>query len=313
MTHDAPQVSICIPVYNGESFLLEAVESALKQTFHDFEVVIVDNASTDGTQFIVEEIASDNRRIRFFRNDTNIGIVGNFNACLRHACGKYIKFLCADDLLLPTCLEDMVRELDTNPFVSLVVGGRLIVDENGQRVDERSYAKTETIISGVSVINRCLFGANYIGEPSAVMFQREMAMRGFREDLSHLMDLEMWFYLLEKGDLVNLPAPLCAIRHHVGQMTIQSIKSGVLVENNVRLFEDYGKKPYIYNSWVNRTSRRFRMAYRVWISRQYLDPLRKREILREYSSPLVYCLLMPVLSGLLSSLRNISLLRIKNR
>ena len=306
MNHDVPQVSICIPVYNGERFLFEAIESALKQSFQDFEVVIVDNASTDGTQRIIEEIASENRRIRFFRNDTNIGIVGNFNACLRHARGKYIKFLCADDLLLPACLEDMVRELDINSFVSLVVAGRLIIDESGQRVDERNYAKTETIISGMSVINRCLFGANNIGEPTAVMFLREMAGRGFREDLSHLMDLEMWFYLLEKGDLVNLPTPLCAIRRHVGQMTIQSIKSGALIENNVRLFEDYGKKSYIYNSWIDRASRRFRMAYRVWISRQYLDPLRKREILRGYSSHFFYYL-MPVLAWSLSRLRNISL------
>ena len=313
MRINAPKVSVCIPVYNGERFLLEAVESAIKQTFEDFEVVIVDNASTDETKLIIEEIASENRRIRFFINDTNIGIVGNFNACLTHARGKYIKFLCADDMLLPTCLEDMIREFDTNPFVSLVVGGRLIVDENGQTVDKRSYAKTETVISGMSVINRCLFGANYIGEPTAVMFQREMTMRGFREDLSHLMDLEMWFYLLEKGDLVSLPAPLCGIRHHAGQMTIQSIKSGALIENNIRLFEDYGKKEYINNTWLNRTSRRFRMAYRVWITRQYLDPLRKREILREHSSLLAYCLLMPVLSLLLSTLCKISLFRIKTR
>ena len=313
MTLDIPFVSICIPVYNGEKFLYEAIESALKQSFQDFEVVIVDNASTDGTQFIVEEIASADRRIRYFRNDSNIGIVGNFNACLRHARGKYIKFLCADDLLLSTCIEDMVRELDTNPFVSLVVAGRLIVDENGLRVDERRYAKTETIISGMSVINRCLFGAKYIGEPTAVMFQREMAVRGFREDLSHLMDLEMWFYLLEKGDLATLPAPMCAIRRHAGQMTVQSIKSGALIENNVRLFDDYGKKPYIHKSWLNSTTRRFRMAYRVWISRKHLEPLRKWEILREHSSPLMYCLLIPALAWLLSQFRNNSLFHGKYR
>ena len=100
----APKISICIPVYNGERFLPQAVESTLLQTYPDFEVIIVDNASTDGTARWAADMAAGNSKIRLFINDLNIGLVGNLNRCLEYAQGTYIKFLMADDLLLPRCL-----------------------------------------------------------------------------------------------------------------------------------------------------------------------------------------------------------------
>ncbi|MBC7490419.1 MAG: glycosyltransferase family 2 protein [Glaciimonas sp.] len=299
-----PKISICIPVYNGERFLLQAVESTLRQSYSDFEVIIIDNASTDSTARLVAEVVAGNSKIRLLRNDRNIGLVANFNACLKQAKGEYIKFLCADDLLMPTCLEKMAKVLDACPSVSLVAAGRLIVNEESKTIGVQHYARTEARVGGFEAINRCLFGSNYIGEPSAVMFRREASLRGFRKDLSHLMDMEMWFYLLEQGELVGLPEPLCAIRRHAGQMTVQNIKSGALAEDNVRLFEEYGKKPYIQNSRLNNVARRVRMAYRIWISRKNLEPMRRKELLRQHSIPLVYYLAMPTIYGILILLSN---------
>ncbi|MBI1175191.1 MAG: glycosyltransferase [Sideroxydans sp.] len=307
MEANPPRVSICVPVRNGEDFLGQALESVLEQSFDDYEIIVVDNASTDGTVSLIEKLIADNSEapLRLFRNECNIGLVGNFNACLKQARGKYVKFLCADDLLLPSCLEKMAHVLDTHPSVSLVAGGRLIMDATEAKIGIQRYAYTEKTVPGKEAINRCLFGANYIGEPTAVMFRLESALRGFREEFSHLMDMEMWFYLLEQGDLAILPEPLCAIRRHSEQMTAVNIKSGALVEDNVRLFEEYARKPYIRNSWAHHALRKVRMAYRIWISRRHLESARLEAVLIKHSIPFVYYTAMPIFGRLLVLLKRI--------
>lgn len=96
----------------------------------------------------------------------------NFNKCLEYAQGTYIKFLCADDLLLPECLEQMAAALDAHHSVTLVCGSRMIIDETGKELKLKQYSSRDTIIPGGKAITRCLFGKNYIGEPTAIMFAR---------------------------------------------------------------------------------------------------------------------------------------------
>jgi glycosyltransferase involved in cell wall biosynthesis len=305
----SPKVSVCIPVRNGGEFLPLAVDSVLQQqSFHDFELIIVDNCSTDGTVKWIEEKLPAARKIRFYKNPTNIGLVGNFNACLAYAKGEYVKFVCADDLLLPESVRRMSDALDADSSVVLVNGGRRLIDENGATIATQSYAAQTVRLPGTDVINRCLFGKNYIGEPSAVMFRRKAAQRGFQESLPHLLDLEMWFYLLEQGSMVSLADDVCAIRQYSGQMSQQNIKSGALIDDNVRLFDAYGNKPYIQNTWANRTSRKIRIAYRVWMCRDALNSGKRNQILAASSSKIFYYTLMPMLAGMLTMWRKARLL-----
>lgn len=302
---NGPIVSVCIPVRNGDQYIGQAVASVLEQSYPNLEVVIVDNCSTDNTASLVRELAQSDSRIRFYKNDRDLGLVGNLNACLWHARGDYIKFVMSDDMLMHDCLSKMVGAFEEQPSAILVVAGRDIVDVSGNRTGLRRYSTRRSTVQGYKVIQRCLFGGNYIGEPTAVMFRRRDATRGFRADFIQLTDLEMWFSLLERGELVSLPETLCAIRHHGGQMTVQSIKSGALIEDNVRLYEEYSRKEYIQNNWKNNFARRVRMAYRIWISRKYLEPLRRREVLKRHSTTLVYYLIMPIVGGLFACLRKI--------
>src|SRR5437899_12562971 len=99
-----PSVSICIPTYNGAAHLAPCLESALNQTWTDFELLIVDDASSDDTVAITEACAARDRRVRVARNPRNLGLVGNWNRCLELAKGTWIKFLFQDDLLSPACL-----------------------------------------------------------------------------------------------------------------------------------------------------------------------------------------------------------------
>ncbi len=114
MEHGArPLVSVCIPTFNYGRFLPEAIKSVLAQSFTDFELVVVDNASTDETAELMEAFVRSDPRIRFYRNSENVGIVKNFNRALGHAAGDYVKILCADDLLAPSALE---RSLAADPI-----------------------------------------------------------------------------------------------------------------------------------------------------------------------------------------------------
>ena len=295
-----PKVSVCIPVRNGGDFLPLAVDSVLQQSFDDFELIIVDNCSTDGTVKWVEDKLSISPKIHFYKNATNIGLVGNFNACLAYAKGEYVKFLCADDLLLPESMRRMSDALDANPSAVLVNGGRRLIDEKGVTITTQRFAAENVRLPGTAVINRCLFGKNYIGEPSAVMFRRKAAPRGFQESLPQLMDLEMWFYLLEQGSMVGLADEVCAVRQYSSQMTQQNIKTGALIDDNVRLFEAYGNKSYIQNTWANRMSRKIRIAYRVWMCRDALNTSKRNQILTASSSKIFYYTVMPVLAGILT-------------
>src|SRR5687767_8430509 len=114
-----PKVSVLIPTYNYAHFLDETIQSVLNQTYSDYELIIVDNKSTDSTVELVGKYLGD-PRVRFYQNEKNLGLTGNWNKCLEYATGEYIKFLCADDKFHPEMLAKFVAVMEENPTVSLV-------------------------------------------------------------------------------------------------------------------------------------------------------------------------------------------------
>jgi glycosyltransferase involved in cell wall biosynthesis len=131
--HDRPTASIGLPVRNGATFVAEAIESILAQTFADFELVISDNASTDRTPEICRGYAAADRRIRFYRQETNIGAAPNFNLVFHRSSGKYFKWAAHDDLIRPTYLERCVAALEADPEAVLCQPIVEIVDGAGAR------------------------------------------------------------------------------------------------------------------------------------------------------------------------------------
>lgn len=262
--------------------------SVLQQNYEDFEIVVVDNCSSDQTAAIVTELSEQFGMIRFFKNPRNLGLAGNLNKCLDCARGEYIKYLCVDDLLLPDCLLKMVTGLEMNPEVSLVCGGRLSLNEAGQAFGTRHYSSSRAVISGRKAISRCLFGGNFIGEPTAVMFRKADAHVRFRDDLPQLMDMEMWFRLLEKGDLLNIETSVCGIRFHEAQMTQENIKLGHLIGDNVRILSEFLKKPYLEVTKWSMIRLKLLMTYRVWVSRKYISGKKRSNVLREYGIRALY-------------------------
>lgn len=127
---EPPKVSIGLPVYNGERYIQRAIESNLGQTFADLELIICDNASTDGTRSICEQFARKDPRVRYYCSPTNRGAMWNFNRCFELARGEYFKWSAHDDLLDPTFIEKCVQALDANPDAALCHTLTKVVDDD---------------------------------------------------------------------------------------------------------------------------------------------------------------------------------------
>lgn len=220
-----PRVSVLIPTFNYARFLPETLNSVLCQDLRDIEVVVVDDASTDETPSVMQTLATRDPRITFIRHERNLGMVENWNWCLGRARGAYVKYLFADDRLSrPDSLRRMAEMLDAHPQAVLATCAREIMDEHSQRTNVvRPLGRRARIFSGDSIRARCTDRdakfINPVGEPSAVMFRRSVAARGFDPAFRQLVDIEMWLHLLAHGDLVYLPEPLCSFRRHAGQQT----------------------------------------------------------------------------------------------
>jgi glycosyltransferase involved in cell wall biosynthesis len=216
-----PKVSVLIPTYKYARFLPEAIESVLRQSFADFELLVSDDASADGSAEIIERYAAQDSRIRCKIQPSNLGMVANWNACLREARGQYIKYVFGDDFLIERdAITRFVDMLESAPAARLAVSARTIVDEQSQPLEIWDHAGTQGLIDGPELISACLRGnRNLIGEPTAVMFRKADANREFDPAFKQVVDLEFWIYLIGDGKLAYTSTPLCAFRRHPQQQT----------------------------------------------------------------------------------------------
>ncbi len=132
MSNHQPRLSIGLPVYNGERFIKEAIDSILAQTFEDFELIISDNASIDKTEEICRAYVKEDQRIRYYRNEKNIGCACNFNRVFELSSGEYFKWAAHDDLHAPDFLMKCIEILDQDPSVILCHSKVYFIDEHGQ-------------------------------------------------------------------------------------------------------------------------------------------------------------------------------------
>jgi glycosyltransferase involved in cell wall biosynthesis len=140
-----PKVSIGLPVYNGENFLSQALDSLLGQTYSDFELVISDNGSTDRTKEISEAYAERDKRVRYFRYETNRGAAWNFNNVFELSAGKYFKWAAHDDICAPELLERCVEVLEHDPGIVLCFAKTIQIDAHGRQEKKRDHFELPNI------------------------------------------------------------------------------------------------------------------------------------------------------------------------
>lgn len=261
-----PKVSVCIPTYNYARFLPEAIESILNQSFTDFELLIIDDCSKDDTVAVVQKYVARDARVRFSVNSPNVGMVNNWNLCVQQARGEFIKFVFGDDLLTtPDALQKMLAPMLADPSVSLVACARNLIDSDSKVIRTRSSFGRTTIVSGNVVIRRCMLEQkNLIGEPTVVLFRKAHAARGFNKNYRQIVDLEMWYHLMEQGRLAYLNEPLCAFRCHPDQQTEHNSRSNATLDDTALLLEEYLPKPYLHFGKIDRALITFDFCYQVW-------------------------------------------------
>jgi glycosyltransferase involved in cell wall biosynthesis len=134
MNDFVPDVSLALPVYNGEKFVADAIRSILVQDYKNFELIITDNASTDRTEEICRGFAATDERVRYVRNERNLGAGPNYNLGFERSRGKYFKWCACDDLISENFLGDCVAALEANRDAVLAYGKTLTIDQDGRLI-----------------------------------------------------------------------------------------------------------------------------------------------------------------------------------
>ncbi|MER7436912.1 glycosyltransferase family 2 protein [Pseudonocardia alni] len=236
-----PSVSVCIPVHNGETYLAETIRSVLEQTWRDFELVVLENGSTDASW----EIATSFRdpRIRVERNRQTLPQGDNWNRAVELCRAPLVKLVCADDLLHPRCLELQVPPMRDDPSLSVVASRRHMIDEQSRVIVPRRGLGGGLVglHSGSEVARRVIRnGANPIGEPGNVLFRREQFVTagGWRPERRFIMDLDLWMRLLQYGDFLGVPETLAAFR--IARGSVSSEFEQQISEEQQLLFDELG-------------------------------------------------------------------------
>jgi len=221
----APQITVAIPVFNGEDYISLAIQCVLDQTFTDFELLIIDNCSTDNTVSVIKKFSDP--RIRLHLNSTNLGMVGNWNKSVELATGEYIKFLSHDDLLDATCLEEQIAGFlqHEQGNIGIVTCKKRVINESGKNVMPGLGLRGKSRqISGLFAIRKSIrAGRNIIGEPSVVLIKTSFLKASGPFELPEFTpDIKMWFKILQKSDLHFINKTLASYRIS-GQSTSSSV------------------------------------------------------------------------------------------
>ncbi len=211
-----PKVSVCIPTFNGARYLTRTLDSVLAQDYDDFEIVVADHGSTDGTLDLVHAYVGEG--VRVVAGPDERGAPANFNRAVSAARGRYVKLLCQDDLLYPECLSRQVDAMDDGERHGVVlVASRSDIVDSADRViyPGRGWSRRAGVVDGGAALRALVrAGTNLVGEPSATLFRREAFDRagGFSPTQSYMVDFELWTRLLASGNLVYLHDALCTFR-----------------------------------------------------------------------------------------------------
>jgi glycosyltransferase involved in cell wall biosynthesis len=231
-------ISVCIPTYNGEKYLVACVESILRQTFKNFELLIVDDSSSDNTLQIAQDYEKLDNRIRVVSNKQNLGLVGNWNRCIELAKGEWIKFVFQDDWMALNCLEKMVSAIGPKDYFVFCRRG-FNFEENTPKATQEYYlnhskkvhrifadklnAKPEDIVAIASQN----IGFNFIGEPTSVILNRKVFKDYglFNENLIHICDADFWTRIAIHIGVRYVPEQLVTFRVHINATTSKNQSS----------------------------------------------------------------------------------------
>ena len=210
----APKISLIMSVYNGEDYLAEAIESVLNQTFKDFELIVINDCSTDSTVEILNRFAELDKRVKVHNNEVNLRLPSSLNKAISYAQGKYIERMDADDICLPERLEKQYNFMENNPGVALS-SCRFMTLKNGLISSGGCGGKSDN-----ESIKALLLVTNPILHPGIIAKADAIRSLCYDKNFTCTEDMELWTRFVMAGyDIEIMPEYLMIYRLHDKQIT----------------------------------------------------------------------------------------------
>lgn len=232
-----PAVSVLMPAYNAEKYIGEAIESILKQTFKDFEFIILDDASTDNTWKVIQKYAKKDRRIITLKSKKNLYIAKARNKLLKKVRGKYIIWQDADDVAMLFRIKDQYKFMENNPKVGICGGYLQFINERGKKISVRKYAPDN------DTIKKNVFKFAPVAQPAAIVRKKCFQNVGyFNPKYAPSDDLDMNFKIGKKYEFANLKKVLIRYRQNTNSATFSNLRKMELLTIEIR--KKYAKDRY---------------------------------------------------------------------
>ncbi|MGL2995217.1 glycosyltransferase family 2 protein [Flavobacterium sp. TSSA_36] len=215
-----PFISVILPVYNASKFLTESIKSMLEQTFTNFELIIINDGSTDNSQSIIESF--DDKRIRVFQKP-NTGLIDSLNLAVAHSRGSWIARMDADDISAPNRLEEQIKFIDSG--VAVIGTQVTLIDENG-----KPYGKTKLATNPEEILANLKKHISNVVHPSVLINKTLLLKVGGYDPKMHVAeDYDLWLRISKIGKIININQSLLSLRKHGDN--ISSNKLSISVEN----------------------------------------------------------------------------------
>jgi O-antigen biosynthesis protein len=229
-TPSTPTVSLIMAVYNGETALRASIDSILTQTFSDFELIIVDDGSTDNTPVILSEYAARDSRVKIVKNQKNLGLTASLNVGIRAARGKYIARMDAGDTSEPTRFEQQVAFLDAHPDYGLLGTWAVVVDEHNKQVGVMKYPTDH------DTLRKIMIRYNPFVHSSVMMRRSVLDAAGwYDERWKYAQDYELFFRMLQHSRGALLGEYLVSYRVYPNSITRRKNKLQTLFAIKARM------------------------------------------------------------------------------
>ncbi|WP_413287827.1 glycosyltransferase family 2 protein [Bdellovibrio sp. HCB337] len=256
MANAAPLVCICIPCYNSEKTIGETIQSALKQTYSNFIIRVLDNASTDRTLQIVESFKDE--RITIYRSEKNIGAIANFDRCIELACGKYTEIFHADEVYEPEIVARQVESLESNPEAGVAFTEAFLIDSESKAFGQTSVArylgreKGQTVLLNYEELFPVILRAgNFLLCSGALVrteiYQKEIQKWNGQQFLTSC-DLDVWLRILEQHKILIILENLMSTRTSQTQASYLELKRNTNRADMFLVLDYYLQKPRSQNA-----------------------------------------------------------------
>ena len=264
-----PKISVILPVYNGEFYLKESIQSVINQTYKDFELIIIDDCSTDNSSVIAKQYAESDPKIIYLKNETNLKLPESLNKGFSRASGAYWTWTSCDNIYLPHALEKLSWELDTYSEVGLVYSDMEIIDELG--------AINDCVLAGCAedIIFRNVVGACFLYRASIAR-----KIGGYNKELFLCEDYEYWVRMALKAKL--RPVKDCLYRYRKHSKSLSNTREKEVIARGISVQKKY------YPFFI-KTRHQAALFYTSLRARDIYNPFRQLYLLMVFFySPIIF-------------------------